>query len=204
MTDPPHNPWHWAHPGDPPSDDGQRATLLWTGILLVGIGALVGTDLVLDARAGGALHHLLVEAAILVAAAGGAVFLFRQWNRERRAALLARAALEGAERESEQQREEAERWRSEASRLIHGLGAAIDKQFDAWKLTPAEKEVGLLLLKGLALKEAAAVRGASERTVRDQARAVYRKAGLAGRAELSAFFLEDLLLPSAADPPLRA
>jgi hypothetical protein len=31
--------------------------------------------------------------------------------------------------------------------------------------------------------------------VRQQAIAVYRKSGLAGRAELSAFFLEDLLLP---------
>jgi hypothetical protein len=29
--------------------------------------------------------------------------------------------------------------------------------------------------------------------VRQQSLAVYRKAGLAGRAELSAFFLEDLL-----------
>jgi hypothetical protein len=32
-------------------------------------------------------------------------------------------------------------------------------------------------------------------TVRQHAVAVYRKSGLAGRAELSAFFLEDLLLP---------
>ena len=33
----------------------------------------------------------------------------------------------------------------------------------------------------------------TERTVRDQAGAIYRKSGLAGRAELSAYFLEDLL-----------
>jgi hypothetical protein len=31
--------------------------------------------------------------------------------------------------------------------------------------------------------------------VRQHAVSVYRKSGLAGRAELSAFFLEDLLLP---------
>ena len=35
----------------------------------------------------------------------------------------------------------------------------------------------------------------SERTVRRRAVSVYRKSGLAGRADLSAFFLEDLLLP---------
>ena len=58
---------------------------------------------------------------------------------------------------------------------------------EAWKggrLSPAEREVGLLLLKGLSLKEVAETRQTSERTVRQQALAVYRKAGLAGRAEL--------------------
>jgi len=36
----------------------------------------------------------------------------------------------------------------------------------------------------------------SERTVRQHSVAVYRKSGLSGRAQLSAFFLEDLLLPA--------
>jgi hypothetical protein len=53
----------------------------------------------------------------------------------------------------------------------------------------------MLLLKGLGHREAAAVLERSERTVRQHAVSVYRKSGLAGRAELSAFFLEDLLLP---------
>jgi DNA-binding CsgD family transcriptional regulator len=44
------------------------------------------------------------------------------------------------------------------------------------------------------MDEVAKVRGTSERTARDQARAIYRKAGVSGRAELSAFFLEDLLV----------
>jgi DNA-binding NarL/FixJ family response regulator len=35
----------------------------------------------------------------------------------------------------------------------------------------------------------------SETTVRQQARAIYRKAGLSGRHDLAAFFLEDLLGP---------
>lgn len=35
----------------------------------------------------------------------------------------------------------------------------------------------------------------SERTIRAQARSIYAKAGLSGRAALSAFFLEDLLAP---------
>jgi len=53
----------------------------------------------------------------------------------------------------------------------------------------------MLLLKGLGHREVAQVRGTSERTARQQALSIYRKAGLSGRAELSAFFLEDLLPP---------
>ncbi|HVP62222.1 MAG TPA: LuxR C-terminal-related transcriptional regulator [Myxococcaceae bacterium] len=63
------------------------------------------------------------------------------------------------------------------------------------RVTEAEREVALLLLKGLSLREIAGLRETSERTVRHQSLAVYRKAGLAGRAELSAYFLEDLLGP---------
>ena len=56
-------------------------------------------------------------------------------------------------------------------------------------------EVALLLLEGVSLREITTLRETSERTVRQQSPAVYRKAGLAGRAELSSFFLEDLLSP---------
>ena len=52
-------------------------------------------------------------------------------------------------------------------------------------------------LKGLRHKEIAELRQTSERTVRQQALAVYRKSGLNGRTDLAAFFLEDLLLPTA-------
>jgi DNA-binding NarL/FixJ family response regulator len=52
-------------------------------------------------------------------------------------------------------------------------------------------------LKGFSHKEIGNLTGRSERTVRQHSIAVYRKSGLSGRAELSAFFLEDLLLPTA-------
>ena len=86
-------------------------------------------------------------------------------------------------------------WRDETRALLKGLGEAIDRQFLTWRLTEAERDVGLLILKGLSLKEIAAVRVTSERTIRTQARSIYAKAGLSGRAALSAFFLEDLLAP---------
>ena len=61
-------------------------------------------------------------------------------------------------------------------------------------LTLAPRQLGAYL-KGLSLKEIAAARGTSEKTARVQSGAVYAKSGLAGRSELSAFFLEDLLPP---------
>jgi DNA-binding NarL/FixJ family response regulator len=69
-----------------------------------------------------------------------------------------------------------------AEKALEGLGRAIDRQFDAWGLTPAEREVALLILKGHGHKQIAGLTGRSERTVRQRAVAVYDKAGLgAGR-----------------------
>ena len=107
--------------------------------------------------------------------------------------------LEELRRDLTKTREEAIRWRAEARDAVEGLSIAIDRQFDRWELTPAEREVCLLLLKGLSLREIAAIRVTGERTAREQARAIYRKSALAGRAELAAFFLEDLLSPRVGD-----
>jgi DNA-binding CsgD family transcriptional regulator len=62
-------------------------------------------------------------------------------------------------------------------------------------LTPTERRIALLLLKGYSHKRMARVTGTSERTVRQHSVAVYRKAGLSGRAELAGFFLDPLMLP---------
>lgn len=79
---------------------------------------------------------------------------------------------------------------------VDGLGAAIERQFDAWSFTSAERAVALLMLKGYSHKEIAASRGTSEATVRQQATSAYQRSGLGGRAALCAFFLEDLLAPT--------
>ena len=99
---------------------------------------------------------------------------------------------------------ERDRWRASAREALEGLGRAIDAQFDEWRLTPAEREVALLLLKGYGHKRVADLTGRSERTARQHAGTVYEKAGLGGRAELSAFFLQDLMLPEAEREVLQA
>lgn len=157
------------------------------GILAL-VAVLVGTDLLLDGRSGADPLHLVLEGTLMLLSAGGAARLWIDLRRARNSVLR-------LERDVGRARAEADRWRDEASEILSGLGASIGRQFDRWTLTDAERSVALLLLKGLSHREVARVRDTSERTVRQQARDVYRKAGLSGRSELSAFFLEDLLLP---------
>lgn len=73
------------------------------------------------------------------------------------------------------------------------LGNVVTQQFSEWMLTGSETEVGWLLLKGLSLKEIAMVRSTKEKTVRQQASSIYKKAGVSGRHAFSAWFIEDIL-----------
>ncbi len=156
---------------------------------------LAAMDVAADLQGGTTLQHVLIEGGVIASGLVGSVFIAR------RLLFLFRSAKETwqeahalAER-LEVTEAEASRWRMEARELLDGLGAALDRQFERWALSPAEKEIALLLLKGLSHKEIARVRSTTEATARQQARAVYRKAALMGRNELAAFFLEDLLLP---------
>lgn len=92
-------------------------------------------------------------------------------------------------------RAEGQGWRSKVQAHLAGLKGEMDKQFQAWGMTAAERDVGLLILKGLSHKEIAALRATTDATVRQQAQAIYRKAGLPGKTAFSAYFLEDLLAP---------
>lgn len=73
------------------------------------------------------------------------------------------------------------------------LGEVITRQFQHWALTPAERDVAFLALKGLDVAEIAELRGAAQGTVRAQLTRIYSKAGVSGRAQFAAFFVEDLL-----------
>jgi DNA-binding NarL/FixJ family response regulator len=122
-----------------------------------------------------------------------ALFLGQGWLRARNKLGRIRAVM--AERE-----EERDKFRDQSKKLLAGLGEVIDVQLREWNLTVTERETALFLLKGYSHKEIANLTDRSERTVRQHSVAVYRKSGLAGRAELAAFFLEDLLLPMETAP----
>jgi DNA-binding NarL/FixJ family response regulator len=150
-------------------------------------------DLALDAPESWRSLHVVYEITLIVAALAMVAWLWRgRWQAEASATALRRTL---GERQAER-----DAWRSRAHRALEGLGKAVEQQFEAWHLTPAEREVALLLLKGHGHKQIAAATGRSERTVRQHAVSVYQKSGLQGRAELAAFFLEDLTVPAPAGP----
>lgn len=164
-------------------------------LLLAGM-AVTGTiDLLTDSPRVWRGSHAFVELSFILLGAAAAVLLLRGWLDTERSLEGVRAAL--ASRQAER-----DHWQALARNALRGLGEAMDRQFDAWALTPAEKETAMFLLKGYSHKEVAALTSRSERTVRQHAVSVYRKSGLGGRAELAAFFFEDMLLPSdAANAP---
>ncbi len=86
-----------------------------------------------------------------------------------------------------------EEWRASQAAEIAAMSDAIIREFKSWNLTDAEMDVAGLLLKGASMKEIALARETSEATIRQQAQSMYRKAGLSGRVELSAYFLDSLL-----------
>ncbi len=161
---------------------------LLAGVLLIMLAASVG-DLFMDAPRRWLSLHVAFELLMIAAAGVGILAATLAWWGARR-------SVEELEESLERQRAERDAWRQSAESALEGLGRAMDTQFDAWQLTPAEREVGLLVLKGRSHKQIARLTGRSERTVRQHAASVYEKAGLAGRAELAAFFLEDVMLPA--------
>jgi len=160
--------------------------LLAAVLLLAIIGG--GVDLWLDAPESWFSLHVLYEVALIAGAVLCFVALWNGWWRARRSLVETRHALQA-------QAAERDAWRESARSALEGLGRAMDERFAAWGLTPAERDVALGLLKGRSHKVIAYESGRSERTVRQHAVAVYQKSGLGGRAELSAYFLEGVMLP---------
>lgn len=170
---PPHDGW--------PSHRAGALVLLLIGAVLV--------DLITDRLSCGSdARQMLTKSLFTLLAIAGAFWIY----------LLLRArtrVIRSLSTDLGHAQAEAERWRAESQSVAAGLAGAIDGQFTRWKLTAAEREVALLLLKGLSTRDIADLRQTREATVRQQAQVVYRKAELTGRADLAAFFLEDLLAP---------
>jgi len=151
-------------------------------------------DVAEDLSNGSSWNHVFEE--VLIVLIGFLGFFFSLFTTAR--AIKAESAqykrkASNLESELESLSRELSKWKSENSSFTQGLAHNIDLQLGAWKLTPAEKDVALMMLKGLSTKEIAELRGSAEKTVRLQSSAIYAKSGLSSRAQFVAYFIEDLL-----------
>jgi DNA-binding CsgD family transcriptional regulator len=158
--------------------------LIMLFLLLVVIAS--GADLMADVSHGAEVGHVLQEAAVMVIALLGfcwmLISLIRSQN-EIKQLYEELDSIKEMPQPSSQKMIDAKRQ----------LAEVIIMQFAEWKLSKSEQEIGHLLLKGFSLKEISTLRGTAEKTIRQQASAVYKKAGVAGRHVFSAWFMEDLL-----------
>ncbi len=180
------------------AEQGERLPLVvYLVLAMVVAGGTV--DLLLDRPTSLFTTHVLFELTLILVSLASLVVLALKWRRTSARLAGSERSLADARRSLDERRAERDAWRRSAEGALAGLGRAIDRQFVAWELTPTEAEVALFLLKGLGHKQIAGATGRSERTIRQHAVAVYHKAGLGGRAELAAFFLQDLMLPKGRD-----
>lgn len=146
----------------------------------------VGSDVFFDYAAGGSMRHIIIELLLFCVSLVGLIISLVQLFRKSDQVKQLTADLAAMQRDKE-------KWRSQSQKLMRGLSAKIQKQFQDWQLTEAEISVGFLLIKGFSQKEIAELRGTHVKTVQHQSQNIYRKANLTSRTELAAFFLEDLL-----------
>ena len=143
-------------------------------------------DVIYDYREGASVAHLSIELAlvaasfILIAILSVGIWRESSSNRRLKAELAAIPSQPPAQSPS-------------LLTARRDMAKVLQSQFQDWQLTITEKQVALLLLKGLSFKEIAAVRNTLEKTVRQQASSIYKKAGVSGRHAFSAWFIEDFL-----------
>lgn len=159
-----------------------------TVLILIFFGFVVvsGLDLVLDLAEGADFAHVVQEAVVLTLSLmvlAWLLFDLRQHAIE----------INKLRHELQNTKDAASPPKKYVIQAKTNLSHVISQQFEDWALTTSEKEVGWLLLKGFSLKEIAALRETLEKTVRQQASSIYKKAGLSGRHSFSAWFIEDVL-----------
>lgn len=145
-----------------------------------------GVDLFMDLSHGASEQHIAKEALVVLISTVAIAWLLYSVRRQ----TLELEALRQEHLQPARSPQPASDYVISARRQ---LGEVVTRQFSDWDLTASEKEVGWLMLKGLSLKEVAAVRNTLEKTVRQQASAIYKKAGVSGRHAFSAWFIEEML-----------
>ena len=166
---------------------------IMTFILLVGMSLFALIDILLDLRDMITYHHLIHEAALWLISMIGAFYQFRIIKWQNKKLVGFKDKIVELDQINKDLKIEQKNFQKKISHLSNEFLSHIDEQFNSWGFSRGEKEIALLLIKGLSMKEIADIRGSNENTVRQQSSQIYKKSALGGRMELSAFFLDDLL-----------
>lgn len=135
----------------------------------------------------------VMEIVILITGASAFVAVWELSRKEERNQVSHQAELKALQHERDA-------WKDKNAKVIEDFRRYIHQHFERWGLTQTETEIGFYLLQGLSFSAIAAARGVSERTIRNQSLAIYSKAGLSGKHELAAYFLEELLMNTRTPP----
>jgi DNA-binding CsgD family transcriptional regulator len=141
------------------------------------------SDFLKDILEGDEWLHIILEIMTVALSIGGIFMLTRMISQRTR-----------ADEHMQKMENDLSLTRNKLQEIGQEYSKHIQEQFESWCFTQSEKEVALLILKGLSFNEIAKTRKTKERTVRQQASSIYSKSGVAGRHELTAWFLEDLLV----------
>jgi DNA-binding CsgD family transcriptional regulator len=143
-------------------------------------------DLAIDFANDASLWHLIQEVIVISLAIGLIIFLTLELKQKKRHLQDLVKELKTTEHSLTKSTAVIQNARKEYSEIIH-------QQFDDWQLSQSQQQIALLLLKGLSFNEIAAIRDTKEKTVRQQASEIYKKADVVGRHAFSAWFFEDFL-----------
>jgi DNA-binding CsgD family transcriptional regulator len=145
-----------------------RWALWWLAATLL----VFGYDIYHDATHEGFDLHLLLEAVMFIAVTA---ILVVEWRRNTRLSSSLHAA------------------KARNRRLSGEFSDYVRAAFAGWGFSKSEQEIAWLLLKGFTFAEIAGLRSVQEKTVRQQASAIYAKSGCKNRNEFLAQFIQDLL-----------
>lgn len=160
-------------------------TILFILILLVAMIFNI-MDLINDLAEHESLWHIIEESIVITLAFSLISYLIINLKKQKQDLNKLIHDLKSAKHSLKHSNTVLQRARKEYSEVIH-------QQFNEWHLSHGQQEIALLLLKGLSFIEIAAIRDTKEKTVRQQASEIYKKAGVAGRHAFSAWFFEDFL-----------
>jgi DNA-binding CsgD family transcriptional regulator len=127
-------------------------------------------------------YFTFMEALIAIFSVVGIYFLFKELKDHKRDIDSAREVIESLKSKNQK-----------LNAVNLDFWNSIQDQFKGWSLTPAEKDIAILLLRGLSNQQIAAIRGKSLKTIENQAFSIYQKSGTTGKLEFIAFFISPLL-----------